>query len=147
MAQYDPQNADKAIEDADRTAIQMRADAVRWRDRVLGGDVPSTFILSDVYATMRNYRREFDRIAAVPNIVARATEVKGNPNIAEDFNDMRSAIDGVTANINTTFPKDGGGFLLASTLGADGPVDRQFTPAQTAGLAAALQGVVDSVVG
>lgn len=53
-----------------------------------------------------------------------------------------SCISWVTSN----FPTDTGGFLMGYTLNADGSrTARQFTPAQTAGLVAALQTLVNSI--
>jgi hypothetical protein len=128
-------------------AIQMKQQAQGARDTMAAESVPSKTII-DVFLRLRGDRAAFDAAKAVPGLAAYAREQYDNPalDIVAEFNAMTSAIDNVTNWISTNFPKDGGGFLLAQTLGANGPVDRMFTPAQTAGLRTQLDALIATVV-
>ena len=61
------------------------------------------------------------------------------------LNAVIAAIDGVTAWIVANFPKDGSGFLLAQTWGANAPADRVFTPAQLAAFRTQLDSLIATI--
>jgi hypothetical protein len=127
-------------------AVQMKGYAQMLRNRLAAGNVGSREII-DADSTLRHYRGVFAQIAAMPGIAAEAQAQLGTPtlDVAAEFNAMNAAIDNVTTWLRANFPVDGSGFLLAYSWGATGTTDRQFTPAQTAGLQSALAALIATV--
>jgi hypothetical protein len=136
----------RTLDQIDHRALQMKNQQQNVRNQMAAGNVPSTTII-DIYIRLRIERAAFTAAAAVPGLVQYARDQKNNQslNVVTEFNAMIAAIDAVTNWISTNFPKDGGGFILAATLGPEGPVYRQFTPAQTAGLRTALDALIATV--
>lgn len=131
------------LEQIDRRALEIKRYCTDVRNRAAAGNIPSTTFI-DLFITLRKDRVIIAAAAAVPGIIAYAQAQKSNGTLdaVVEFNAMLTAIDNVTAAINNACPKDGSNFLLLRTLGADGPIDRQFTPGQTA----ALRGVLDTLI-
>jgi hypothetical protein len=134
------------LEDIDRRAVSVKGYCQRAKDTLAAGNSPATTIL-DLFVRLRQDRAAFAAAANVPGIAAYAQAQKDDAqlDLAAEFVAMLTAIDGVTTWIANNFPKDGNGFLLAQTLEANGPVDRQFTPAQTAGLRTQLDTILATI--
>lgn len=138
----------QTLDAVDRLALNLKAFCQRRKAEMAAGNVPSTTIF-DVVINLRSARSQLQAAASVPGIAAYAQAQKGNPSldIVAEFTAMVNAIDGVVSWVVANFPKDGTGtYLLAQTMGAEGPVDRQFSPAQTAGLRTALDSVINAIV-
>jgi hypothetical protein len=134
------------LNNVDETMLQVKGYVQNFRTASLAGPVGASSIL-DLYSRLRTNRQELATLAAVPGLAAYAREQKNDENfdIVVEFNAVLAAIDGVTAWINTNFPKDGSGFLLAQTLGANAPADRQFTTAALAVLRTQLDTIIAAI--
>lgn len=137
------------LERACRVALSMKAQAQRARDRMAVGNVPSSTIL-DMDIVLRGFKTELQDAAATPGIVdyAQGQLGDGTLDVAAEFSAMIAGIDDTVAWIRASFPVGSGqaaGYLLARTWGADGPVDRQFTPTQTEGLRTQLDALIATV--
>lgn len=134
------------LEDIDRRAIHIRQTAINVRAECAAGNVPSSRILN-LFVFLKQERSAIVTASGTPGIVQFARDQKnsGTLDVVVEFNAMIAAIDGTTDWIDANFPKDGSGFLLAQTLTGSGPLDRTFTPAQTAGLRTQLDAVVASI--
>lgn len=134
------------LEDIDRRAVSVKTYATQVRTEAAAGNIPSSRIL-DLFINLRQERGLLATAAATPGIAQFARDQKNNQSldVVAEFNAMLAAIDGTTTWINTNFPKDGGGFLLERTLGVNSPIDRTFTPAQTAGLRTQLDSLIATI--
>ena len=123
----------KALDRADAMAIELKGICDRAVTKMAAGNVGSNDILN-VYIQLTNLRNALASLSATPGIAAYAQIQKADDqlDIAAEFTAMLNAIDSTTTWVTNNFPKDGNGYLLARTLGPTGPVDRLFTPAQTA---------------
>ena len=137
----------KALEDIDRDLIQLRAFAVRRRDEMAAGNVAATTVLGDLFVRLRQHEHALDAAADTPGIGPYAQEQKsdGTLDVVAEFNAVMAAISGVTGWIAANFPKDVNGFLLAQTLSPEGPVDRTFSPTDTAGLRTQLDALIATI--
>lgn len=143
---YPTQSADLAVDDVDRLASQIKSYVTRRRNDMAAGNVGSTTIF-DLAIRVKSAKDRLAQLAETPGIAERAQAKKGDEslNVAAEFNAMTSAMDSVLAWVSTNFPADENGYLLAQTLGASGPVDRQFTPQQTAGFRAVLDSLIATI--
>ncbi|MHB1170455.1 MAG: hypothetical protein ACYC28_14355 [Longimicrobiales bacterium] len=134
------------LERACQAALQMRRQAEQTRARLATMDVASGEIIN-LDIRLRGFRAEFEAAGSVNGIGAYAQSQLGDGtlDIAAEFAAMVAAIDAVTDWIRTHFPRDGDGYLLARTWGVDGPVDRTFAPALTAGLRTQLDVLIATV--
>lgn len=134
------------LEDIDRRAINVKGYCQRTRDQAAAGNIPSATIL-DVLVRLIQDRTALQSAASTPGIADFARDQKDNQalDVVAEFTAMVAAISGAIEWVTTNFPKDGGGFLLAQTFGATGPIDRQFTPAQTAGFRTQLDAVIGTI--
>ena len=134
------------LQDIDRRAASLKAYCQRASDSMLAGNIGSATVF-DLFIRLKGDRAVFSAAASVPGLADYAKIQKNSPNldVVAEFTSMLSAIDGVTTWISTNFPKDGSGFLLAQTWGANGPVDRTFAPAVTAGLRTQLATLIGSI--
>lgn len=136
----------KALAQVDSLAIEMKGQCDRAVTKMAAGNVGSSEILN-LYINLKNIKASLTLLAETPGIGTYAQIQKNdvNLNIASEFAAMNSALDATTNWIVTNFPKDGNGYLLARTLGPTGPVDRQFTPAQTATFRTVLNALSNTV--
>lgn len=143
---YPTQSADAAVDEVDRIAISTKSFAIRRRDEMAAGNTPSTTIF-DVAIQIKSTRDRLATLAAIPGIVERARAKKNTPSldVAAEFQNMLNAMDSVIAWVAANFPTDNDGYLLSSTLGADGPIDRQFTPQQTATFRTVLDNLIATI--
>lgn len=134
------------LEDIDQKMLALKTYAQRLKDESNAGTLPSTLILI-VYEALRADRAQLVTAASATGMATFAQEQKGNASldVVAEFNGVIAAIDNVTSWINSNFPKDGSGFLLAQTLGANGRVDRVFTAAATAGLRTQLDALLATI--
>lgn len=138
---------DEGFTEAMRLLRSIRAFAIRRRDEMAAGNVPSITIF-DVFIHGKQVRAELVAKAAIPGIGEHAKEQFNDPSldIGAEFNAIIAAIDDLTNSIQSLFPKDASDtYLLAQSWGANGPVDRQFTSAQTATLRTKLQALIDAM--
>lgn len=134
------------LEDLDGQILSLKRDCERARSEAAAGNVASSRILN-TFINLRVYRSKLSAMSGTPGLVAYAQAQKNLPglDVVAEFTALLSAIDGVTSWINTNFPKDVSGFLLERTLGVDGPTERAFTPAQTAGFRTQLDTVIAAI--
>jgi len=134
------------LEEIDRRLVGLKAYLQQVRTEAATSNVPSFRILN-LYTRLIQDRAALTTAAAVPGIGTYAQEQKNQPglNVVTEFNAVIAAVDQVSGWISANFPRDAGGFLLAQTLGASGPEDRTFTPAQTAGLRAQLDSLIATI--
>ena len=146
---YPTSSLDRAIEDADRLAIQVKGFATRERDRMVAGNVAATSLI-DMAIRIRQARVQLATIAAMPGIGDRAKEIKGDTNldVGAEFNAMLAAMDAVVLWVRNNFPTANVGgtlYLARETWGSEGPVDRQFSSAQTAALCTELDNLIATI--
>ena len=134
------------LEQVSRFALAMKRQVEATRARMAAGSVGSSEII-DLDIRLRGWRAEIVKAASTPGIAAYAQAQLGNAqlDVVAEFNGMVAAIDSVTAWIRANFPRDANGFLLERTWGDSGPVDRQFTSAQTAQLRTQLDALIATV--
>lgn len=137
----------RVLEDIDRDMIALKAFCQRHKDRMAAGNVPATAILDDLYIHLKRSHAALTTAASVPGLAdfARAQKNDEELDVVAEFQAVLTTVAAVASWITTNFPKDGNGYLLARTLGDDGPVDRQFTPAQTATLRTALDALIATI--
>ena len=136
----------KVLDKIDERIAYLKQFCIRIRDRAASGPIQATTIV-DTFINLQSERTALVGASAVPGLVAYAKAQKGDEtlDIVVEFNAVIAAIDATIAWINTNFPKDANGFLLRETWGANGPVDRTFTVAQTANFRTVLQGIIDRI--
>jgi hypothetical protein len=134
------------LEDLDTQVMALKGDCVQVRNAAAADNTSSSTILR-VFTHLRVYRAKLSALSSTPGLADYARAQKNAPglDVVAEFNALMAAIDGVTGWIAVNFPTDGGGFLLERTLGANGPVERQFTPAQTAGFRTQLDTVIAAI--
>jgi len=129
----------------------QQAVFVKQSAQVAAQLLTGTVTANQVFQIVDNLRSPlqiFAQVAAIPGIAAYAQAQFNDAtyDVATEFTNMVNTINAVVNWVVTNFPKDTGGFAQAYTLAADGsrtPVT--FTPAQTAGLTAAINAVIGSI--
>ena len=131
------------LEEIDQRVIGLKSYAQKLSAQSAAGAVTSARVLN-CYGDLKGARAELVRAAATPGLAeyARAQKNNGTLDVVAEFNALIAQVDITVQWIVDTFPKDGNGSLLAQTLGAIGPDDRLFTPAQTAGLRTQLAALI-----
>lgn len=134
------------LEDIDRRLLRIKAQLQNLRTSAAAGNTAATIVM-DLYRTLRVERAMLVTAAGMSGLAAYAQAQKNNPqlDVAAEFTAVIAAMDNVTTWLTTNFPKDGSGYLLAQTWGPDGPVDRQFTPAETATFRTQLDGLIATI--
>ena len=124
----------------------LKSYAQTKRAAMLAGNVGSNLVI-DVWEHLKQVKTNLQALSSVPGLAAYAQDQYGNEslNIATEFTAVLNAIDGVTANIQSTHPADGSAYLLAAQFGASAITYRQFTPAQTATLAGLLNTLAGTI--
>lgn len=117
------------------TARSLKSTATLRRTEMAAGSVGADRIL-DLWETLHAGRAKMVELAAVPGLGAYARDQFNDPtlDLAAEHAAFLAALDAVAANVQSTFPADGSGYLLARQFGAGAFAYRQFTPAQTATL-------------
>lgn len=130
------QTLSQAWEDAQSIARQLKSAAQAMKDTSLGAATASTRVLH-FERELRSYHGKLAVIGALPDITEYVTALPDTPlgyDVALEFTTMQNTIAATVTWIRNNFPKEIGGYLLAQTWGANGPVDRTFTSAELAGL-------------
>lgn len=142
---YPTGNLSVTLDEIDRILSNVKAYCLSCRNKSAAQDITSTNIF-DVFSRLKSDRARLEVLRVAPGLGAYAQSQKNNAslNIATEFTAVLNAIDGVTAWITTNFPVSST-FLLAQTLGANGPVDRLFTTAATAGFRTALDSLIATI--
>lgn len=129
------------------SAAVVKRDSQTLHDRSAAGNIEAALILRYV-ESLANHNDAFARYTAVPGLAAYVREQVNNPaiDIVAEYNTMLAQINATKNWIAANFPKDGSGYLLYHTLGADGRiVQRTLTPAQTAGLRTQLTALIATI--
>lgn len=137
----------KAYSRGQTQAIQCKTVA-QSASAALAADNQSANAIIQLLSQMKSFIETFDAVAATPGLAAYAQEQENDPayDVVAEFNAMRAAAVAVRDWIITNFPTSAGGFIEKDTLNADGSITvRQFTPAQTVGLVAALDALVATI--
>jgi hypothetical protein len=138
---------ERAWAHARQYAGMVKANAQNVRALSLAGTLPSANVLALV-SFLADAKIEFARVSSVPGLAAYARAQVDDPalDIAAEFTNMVSTLDGTIGWIVTNFPKDAGGFLLAQTILASGRTqDRIFTAAATATLRTQLDALIAAI--
>lgn len=135
------------LEGIDSRALKIKSYCQALRTAAATGPVQSGQILG-VYQGLRQDRAALVAASATPGLAQYAKDQKNNQtlDVVAEFNGMVGAIDQVTAWIDSNFPKDTTTqALLERTLGTEGPIERTFTTAQTAGLRTQLDSLIATI--
>jgi hypothetical protein len=130
-------------------AASVKSRSASLNAACAAGNVGSGALLD--YATyLADAKLSLQAASSVSGIAAFAQEQIGDAtfDIVASFTAMMAQIDATTAWFIANFPKDGSGFLLAKTFAAANngrTQDRQFTPAQTAGLRTVLDALIATI--
>lgn len=143
---YPTQSADLAVDEVDRLAANIKQFAIRRVAGMQAGDTASTTIF-DTAIQIRQARLRLATLAETPGIESRARAKKDNDtlDVVAAFNAMLGSMDAVVQWVVDNFPKDSEGFLLSQTMGQNGPIDRQFTPVETATLRTQLENLIGTI--
>lgn len=135
-------NLGRALAEAMETMRTLDKHAASYQSRMAAGNVAANEILG-LWEWLKGVRAKLAGYAATPGLGDYAKAQLSDPtlDIGAEFTAVMEAIDDVTESIESTFPKDGSGFLLARQIGASAFTWRQFTPAQTS----TLQGLLGSI--
>lgn len=117
------------------------------RQAAMSANVKANSVI-DIWERMKISKSQLGTLAATPGLSAYAQgQYDDNTlDIVAEYQAVIAAIDAVTANIESTFPKDGSGYLLAAQFNGGALVYREFTPAQLttlAGLLGTLAGMIN----
>ena len=141
----------EAYTNAKKLAVRLKSVAAGYAARLQAGNV-STDNISSIRDDMIHYDAQFAAIAAVPNIAAYAQAQEDDLllDVVAEFNAMRTAIQAVKADIESTFPThldNGTNYLLGYywNPSGSGMLQRTFAPAATATLAGLLNAVVATI--
>lgn len=129
------------------TMSNTRSYALSRRAEMLAGNVGADRII-DVWEHLKATKARLQSLGATPGIAAYAQAQYDDDtlDLAAEFTAVIAAVNGVTANVESTFPADGSGWLLAAKFGAGGTLEyRQFTPAQLATLAGLLNDLAATI--
>lgn len=134
------------LENIDRQLIALKLYAQQHRNAAAAGNVESSRVLG-LHKNLRRERAALSAAASTPGLAQFARDQKSNQSldVVAEFNAVMAAIDGTISWVETNFPKDAGGFLLAQTITAGEVTDRMFTPAQTAGLRTQLDTLISTI--
>ena len=127
-------NLASALIQAMNAAANVKSRTVSLSVASSSGPVSAGQIL-DYVTFLADAKLVFTSVSQVSGIAAYAQAQLGNPglDIAAEFTSMTTALDSVIGWVQTNFPKNGGGFLLAFTMNAQGrTVFRTFTTADLA---------------
>lgn len=145
-----PANTLRLAPTLDQVAANMRGIKSFAQDRraaMLAGNVGANSII-DIWERLKLAKSQLATLVATPGLPAYAQAQYDNEslNLATEYNAVVAAIDAVTANIESTFPKDAGNYLLAAQFNGGGVLTyRQFTPAQMATLAGLLNTLAGTI--
>ena len=137
----------KAWLDALTLARTLKGQAQILRDTSAAGNIGFTLI-ERFFEFIVAANARFEQLKAVPGIAQYAKDQVDNQliDIVAEFNAMQTAIVDVITWVTTNIPKDGSGYLLVRQIDVgNNIVDRQFTPAQSAGLRTQLDALLATI--
>lgn len=134
------------LEDIDRTIASIKLTCQQVRAESLAGAVPSSRIL-DLFINLQGAKLQLNAAAAVPGLAQFARDQKNNPSldVVAEFTNVVNTLTSVVDWINTNFPKDAGGFLLAKSFSGTLIVDRTFSTATLVNLRATLDSLIATI--
>lgn len=141
--------ASRELAKADLTIASVKSGCAAVSTAAAAGNIPSATILN-LFVKLKQDRATLIAAREVNGILEMARLEKNLPamDVRADFDDVVAGIADVTAWIEANFPKGGPGsiYLLAQTLGPSSPVDRTFTPAETATFRTVLDALVARII-
>lgn len=137
----------RVLEDVDRMLISLKAYCTSRRDQMAAGNVQAGMISDDIYVRLQSDKAALQAAAATPGIGQYAKEQKDDAglDVVTEFQALITAITGTIDWITANFPQDGSGYLRERQFGGSGPVDRQFTPADTTALRTNLDNIINAI--
>jgi hypothetical protein len=133
---------------AKQLASQFKVYLQARRPLFVAGTTADT-VLATYFDSVR-FRDSLTAIAAIPGIAAyaQAQENDGSYDVVSEFTALIADVDAMTAEISSTFPADGSGYLLDRQLAPDGKslVYRDFTGPQLATLVTLVDAVLAAIV-
>lgn len=139
----------KAWETARAVAAGIKQRGESLRAASAAGPIQVGGILD--YATyLADQRLTLAKVAALSGIGAYAQDQIADPaiNVATEFSGIMTTLDSTISWIIANFPKDGGGWLLATNFNPDNSGRTQWrtlSTAQTAGLRTALEALIAAI--
>lgn len=131
---------------AKRTLINTRSVCASFSTRTAAGPVTIKDIVDDMLSQLVIASNELNNLPAGIVAYAQAQENDDQYDVGAEGAAALSTIEDVQDWIIENLPKDGSGFLLERSLGADGGVTlRTVSSAQTAGLRTQLAAVVSAI--
>ena len=128
---------------------QSQADSIKRiaqnnNSRMAAGNISASGLLA-LLDNLKGAVATFQAVRGLTGIASYATSQLGE-DVTQDFIDMENAATAAATMIITAFPKDGSNYLLIEQIDAQGDrTEREFTPAQTAGLRAALDTLIATI--
>ncbi len=133
-----------ALASVDRAARQLKERSAAFRAQAAEMNTAADRITEEVLRYLIVARDTFAAAAGLSGIAAYVAEQRGvtEQAVVTAFSGMSAAVNSAIAWIVANMPKDANGYLLVRQIEAGGVMPyRTFTPAQTAGLRAALSAV------
>ncbi|MFA6134729.1 MAG: hypothetical protein WC869_12005 [Phycisphaerae bacterium] len=133
-----------ALASVDRAARQLKERSAAFRAQAAEMNIAADRITEEVLRHLVVARDTFAAASALPGIAAYVASQRGvtQQAVTTAFSDMAGAVNSAIGWVVANLPKDAGGYLLLRQIDSAGAMTyRTFTPAQTAGLRAALTAV------
>lgn len=137
-----PQDAYQVVK---RAAVQLKINLQSQKAQLASSGADYQF-LQDIYLTLTRANNQFNTLKTTPGLAAYAKDQENDPayDVVAEFTAMQNAIGACTAWMDANVPTS---VTAKSPANWDGGViiSNTFTAGQTAGLQAALQGVIDAI--
>lgn len=140
---YRTDSLGKVLDQIDESMIRLKQNSQAANAAMAAGNVDADYIIN-LRNRLNRDKASFQSWAATPGLAAYARNEKNdeNYNIATEFTAVIAAMTAVVNSIESTFPKDGSGYLLARQFSGTTIAVREFTPAQTT----ALRGLITTLI-
>jgi len=135
----------RVLDLVDEEATRLRAFCTREIALMSGGNRPSSVIIA-LWLRLHKSKLLLNSAASVPGIGAFAQTLKGDEtlDVMAEFTAAVNTIQSTITWIEANFPNTNG-YLLERKFGNGDLVEREFTPAETAGLRTVMQTIVDAI--
>lgn len=137
---------ERKLSEIDTVMLRVKEYSQRRKADMSSGPVSSGVII-DLRTQMIQAKDKLTELQGVSGLHDYARTEKGNAqlDVATEFSAVKSEIDKVVSNIESSFPADGDGYLLATKFTASGIEDRQFLSAETSQLRDLLDAVIATI--
>lgn len=134
------------LDGADRTLVDLKTRLGSLNTKMAAGDVGAAYVLG-IYTRLAGVQASLNTAKATPGIAAYAQTQKddGTLDVVAEFNSVLAAIAGAITWIETSFPTSTEDWLQSQKMESGSITERQFTPAQTSGLRAALAAIIATI--